>query len=509
MFKIDDKRNTGRVHASKINLVYSLIFQMLILVMSFVVRSFFIKSLGSSYLGLDGLFKNLLNLLSFTELGLGVAVSSALYEPPANNNIPLIKAYLSLLRRFYKLLIILIIVLGTILTFFLPVFITGAIPSDARLAFILYFMNSAVTYMLVVNRTLLIADQLSYVNARNQFVFSMIQQIIQIIILLATKNYVLYLLIQLLANFASNLSLRRVSLKYYPYLADHDAPSLPTEKIQALKQNIIGMVSSKVGGIVLNSTDNIVLSSFVGLTAVGMFSNYMTVINGLITLQNAAVNAITASIGNLGTESDSHKEENIFFQLFSGNSFVTHAIALGAITFFGKFISVWVGGQYQLSIITTVAIVVLFFMNQLRQISIAFQIAHSLFWQQRFKSLWEAGINLAFSIVFVKAFNLGILGVVLGTITSNILINSWWEPLIVFRSGIQRPLKRYWIVYTGIMVLFLSSMFIAAIISTLEVPFLALCGLFLLHAFTVFTLYFVCFKEFRIFVRRVLTVKFK
>ena len=188
---------------------------------------------------------------------------------------------------------------------------------------------------------------------------------------------------------------------------------------------------------------------------------------------------------------------------------MTHAIALGAITFFGKFISVWVGGQYQLSIITTVAIVVLFFMNQLRQISIAFQIAHSLFWQQRFKSLWEAGINLAFSIVFVKAFNLGILGVVLGTITSNILINSWWEPLIVFRSGIQRPLKRYWIVYTGIMVLFLSSMFIAAIISTLEVPFLALCGLFLLHAFTVFTLYFVCFKEFRIFVRRVLTVKFK
>lgn len=134
----------------------------------------------------------------------------------------------------------------------------------------------------------------------------------------------------------------------------------------------------------------------------------------------------------------------MFFQLYWGNAILIMNISFGMYFFFDEFIKLWVGSQYRLTEFTTVAIIFLFFQNQLRQVAISFQIAHSLFWQQRYKSIFEANINLLFSIIFVKCFHLEILGVVMGTIFSNLLINIWWEPLIVFKSGFHSNMNKYW-----------------------------------------------------------------
>lgn len=433
-----------RTNASKKNALYGVIFQFLTLLMSFIVRSIFIKHLGNQFLGLDSLFKNLLNLMSFTELGIGVAISSSLYEPLANNDIPLIQSLIHLLKSFYRWIIIIIIVAGSFLTVILPNLINGQMPVGARTAFILYFLNSAATYMLVVNRTLLIADQRGYINSINQFVFLFVQQCLQIVMLILGMNYIVYLSIQLIATILSNYSLGFRSRKIYPYLKEKQHDSLPPHIVKGLRENVIGMISAKFGGIVLTSTDNLVLSMFVNLSTVGNYTNYTTVINGLTTLVNTAISAITASVGNLGTERNYKKEKETFFQLYWGNAILIMNLSFGSYFFFDDFIKIWVGQQYRLAELTTVAIIFLFFQNQLRQIAIAFQIAHSLFWQQRYKSLFEAGTNLFFSIIFVKIFNLSILGVVLGTIVSNLLINTWWEPLIVFKSGFHSSMKKYW-----------------------------------------------------------------
>ncbi|WP_262335976.1 hypothetical protein [Limosilactobacillus fermentum] len=141
------EQGSTRVKASKKNAIYGVIFQFLTLVMSFVVRSIFIRKLGNEYLGLDGLFKNLLNLMSFTELGIGVAISSSLYEPLATKNTELIKSLIHLLKSFYRWIIIIIIIVGSGMTIYLPNFIHGQIPTGARFAFCLYFLNSVATYM--------------------------------------------------------------------------------------------------------------------------------------------------------------------------------------------------------------------------------------------------------------------------------------------------------------------------------------------------------------------------
>lgn len=497
-------KKTNRVLTSKKNILYGVLFQFLTIIMSFVVRSFFIRSLGNEILGLDGLFKNILSLMSFTELGIGVAISSSLYEPLATNNYDLIKALISLLKRFYTLIILIILVFGLGMTFFLPQFINGPMPPGTRIAFILYFLNSAATYMLVVNRTLLIADQRSYINSINQFIFLTGQQVIQIFFLVAGFNYVVYLTVQLIATILSNISLAHQSNEMYPYLKEKSVTRIPKEIVDKLKQNIIGMISAKFGGIVLTSTDNMVLSMFVNLGVVGNYSNYTTVVNGLTTLVNTGINAIAASIGNLGTEKNSKKEYNTYFQLYWGNVVLIINICIGMYFFFDKFIDIWVGEEYQLTELTTVAIIFLFFQNQIRQISIAFEIAHSLFWQQRYKSIIEALVNLIFSVTLVKIFHLSILGVVSGTILSNLLINSWWEPLIVFKSGIHEPMKKYWISFFSANFLMCLIMFLIHItgLNGLSITALIIRYLIFTIVFNVFVL--ITIKDFRKLILRVI-----
>lgn len=438
----------SRVSSSKKNVFLGVTFQLLTLIMTFIGRYFFIHKLGATYLGLDGLFKNILNMLSFTELGIGVAITSSLYKPLAENDYILVKSLIKLLKKIYRIIVIIIIVAGSILTILLPLFIKGNMPDGARFAFIVYFMNSAASYFLVANRSLLIADQNGYINAYNQFIFNMGAQVLQIISLFIWNNYIIYLFILLTSTILSNFSLgRKVKLKY-PMLNKVEIKAVPESIKKKLLQNVVGMVSSKLGGIVLNSTDNLVLSYFVGLSVVGIYSNYLIVVNGITTLLNAGISALTASIGNLGTENDSLKEENTFYQLFLGNALLLEIISFGMIILFPDFITIWVGSQFKLNIITTAGIALLFFLNQIRQISISFQIAHSLFWEQRYKSVFEALSNLIISIILVNNFHLGVLGVVLGTICSNMLINSWWEPLIVFKKGLKTSLKHYFTLFT-------------------------------------------------------------
>jgi len=490
-------KNSTRTYASKKNALYGVIFQSLTLLMSFVVRSIFIKHLGNEFLGLDSLFKNLLNLMSFTELGIGVAISSSLYEPLAKHDVRLIQSLIHLLKSFYRWIIIIIIIVGSLFTVILPTLINGEMPQGARLAFVLYFLNSAATYMLVVNRTLLIADQKGYINSINQFIFLFLQQCIQLLMLIIGMNYIVYLVIQLVSTISSNYSLKIRSQKIYPYLKEEEHGTLPQSVVKNLRENIIGMISAKFGGIVLTSTDNLILSIFVNLATVGNYANYTTVINGITTLVNTAISAITASVGNLGTERNYKKEKETFFQLYWGNAILIMNLSFGSYFFFDDFIKVWVGEQYQLAELTTIAIIFLFFQNQLRQISISFQIAHSLFWQQRYKSLFEAATNLIFSIIFVKFFKLSILGVVLGTIMSNLLINTWWEPLIVFKSGFHSNMTKYWQVLIVVNFVFIACLLIIHFTKNIFVGFIPMALYYIVFSFIFNLLMLIFVPDFR------------
>ncbi len=441
--------NKSRTKLSTYNSISASVAQLLTLLASFVSRTIFIKVLGEQYLGLNGLFVNILNLLSFAELGIGAAITYSLYEPIAKKDENAILGLMQLYRKVYHAIALLIFVIGMIITPFLKYMINGSTSDvgNIHIAFILFLLNTVFSYLWNYKRSIFFANQEGYVNSLNTLIFQVGAQIIQIIFLFVYPSYYLYLIIQVLLTVTSNLQISKLADRRYPFLKSRKNVEVPSKVISYIKRNVIGMVSSKLGGIVVNGTDNILLSAGLGLSTVGIYSNYTLILNGMNSVINQGISAVTASIGNMQVTESKAKQRIIFYKYSHLTGLVGLFISVGLSSFFSPFISLWVGSNYILSNFTTWTIVLGFFVAELRQANINFTNAYGLYWEQRKKPIFESIVNLLFSLIFLFYMHLGIKSVVLGTLLSNILVNMWWEPLIVIKFGIKGNLKEYFKYY--------------------------------------------------------------
>lgn len=417
--------------------------------MSFVSRTVFIKVLGEQYLGLNGLFMNILSVVSFAELGIGAAITYSLYEPIAKNDNEQILALMQLYRKVYHTIALIILVIGLIITPFLPLLISGNTSEVGNIyvAFILFLLNSVFSYLWNYKRSIFFADQQGYINSLNTLVFQVGAQVFQIIFLLVYPSYYIYLILQIVLTVLSNIQISRLANKHYPFLKRKNKVKVSKKVINYIKKNVTGMVSAKIGGIVVTGTDNILLSAFLGLGVVGIYSNYTLILNGMTNVVNQGISAVTSSIGNMHVTEGKGKQQNIFYEYTHITGVVGFCISLGMISFFSPFINLWVGNKYILDELTTWLIVINFFVTQLRQSNINFTNAYGLYWEQRIKPLYESGVNLIVSLVLITVFSLGIKAVIIGTLVSNLLVNAWWEPLIVLRNGVKSSLVSYAKVY--------------------------------------------------------------
>ena len=441
--------NNSRTKAAKLNSITASGVQVLTLIMQFISRTVFIYTLGESYLGLNGLLVNILNILSFSELGIGAAFTFLLYKPLANGEDQQTSALVRLYGITYRWIAVIIFILGLILLPFLPSFIHGNASNvgNIYLAFFLFLMNTVVSYLWNYKRSIFLADQSGYLNSLNTFFFQTGAQIVQIIFLITYPNYYIYLIIQIIFTFASNLRISRMVDRKYPFLKNKSVQKISTETLVYLKKNVIGMMSSKLGGVIIFSTDNLLLSSFLGLISVGKYSNYTLILSGITSVVGQGIGAVTASIGNLNVTADKQKQENVFYKYSYLSGLIGIFASLGLITYLTPFVTVWLGTKYVLSPLLTWLIVVRFFITQLRQANINFTNAYGLYWEQRYKPIFEAIVNLVISVLLLKFTNLGISSVIIGTISSNLLVNSWWEPMILMKHGLKSGMNQYVLFY--------------------------------------------------------------
>lgn len=435
---------------STINATVTLLAQLIKVLGNFVVQTIFVKTLGASYLGANGLFTNLIVFLSFAELGVGSAFSFSLYEPIARNNHDEISAIMTLYRKVYNCIGTVIFFSGLLLMIFVPYLTKNNHGiSYIRFYFLLYLLSTVVSYYFTYNRSLLIADQCGYIDSINQLIYSLIKYLLQFISLMM-YSYTGYLVSQIFTNLLSNISITHLAKRKYPFLDEHSNVKIPKSTITSLRRNVIGTIASKVGAVVVNGTDNVLISKFVGLSVVGLYSNYSLVVTGITNILNQVLNSVVSSFGNLGVVERENKEKqlNLFYQFVFYNAFSVFFIALTSLMVFQPFIFVWLGKSYQLSIITVNLIVINFMFGTFRP-ALNLINAYGLFWGYRYKSIVEALTNFIISLYLVSKTNMGINGVLLGTIISNIFVNSWWDPLILFagayKIGISRFYFKYWL----------------------------------------------------------------
>ncbi|MDE6024411.1 MAG: oligosaccharide flippase family protein [Lachnospiraceae bacterium] len=433
----------SRTYNSVKNVIFSIGTYIITLILEFVSRTIFIHLLTEEYLGLNGLFANILSFLSLAELGVGTAMSYALYKPLKENDTEVVKSIMYLYRKLYCIIGFIVLAVGFMLTPFLPHLIKE-MPENMPylyLYYILYVLNSGISYFYTYKRSIIICDQKEYISTISTTIAGISRLLLQIIVLLVTKSYSLYLVVMILTTLGENIVISTIAGKQYPYLKERNVDALSSEITTTIKKNVFAMLFHKIGTAVVSATDNIIISKFVGLVALGVYSNYVLIVNAVTNLLNKIFTSLTASIGNLALADDKEHVEKVFYRTLFMNIWSRGFCAICLLCLLQPFINLWLGNRFLLTNATLIIIVINFYLKGVRSTVLTFRDATGIFWYDRYKPLIESVCNLVFSIPL--AIKYGISGVLLGTILSTILVPLWVEPYVLFKYYFKKGIGQY------------------------------------------------------------------
>lgn len=438
------------------NVMTALTGQALSIVVSFIARIYFVKTLGIDYLGVNGLFTEILSVLSAAELGVGSAIIFSLYKPLAEKEEQKVKALLNFYKNIYRVIALLILLGGLALFPFLGVILKDKpqIP-NLNLIYFIFLFNSIISYFFTYKRSLIYADQKSYINSFYQYTFFTLVNITQIIVLIFTGNYLLFLFALSARIILENLSVSRKANRMFPYVKNLKNVKLRKEDKKPIFQNIKAMMFHRLGGVVVSNTDNIIISSFVGVSWVGFYSNYYLITSGINTVCEKFFSSFTAIVGNLHALESKEKSHHIYRVLLLSNFWIFGFITISLSQLLTPFITLWLGEKFLLNNMVVTLILINFFITGMRKSTLMFRDAMGLFWYDRYKPVFEAIINIVASVPLAKIY--GISGVFLGTLISTMLTNFWVEPYILYKYGFKRSPKEYFIKYMVYLLLFMIS----------------------------------------------------
>lgn len=412
------------------------------IIIGFVAQRIFIQTLGTEYLGINGLFTNILSMLGIVELGLGSAIIYHLYQPIAEQDKEKIKSLMLFYKVGYRVIGIIIAVIGLAIIPFLQ-FIVGEVTISENIIYIylLFLIDIVASYLLTYKRSILYADQKTYLVNLVHIGYLLVMNAIQLTILILTKNYIWYLWIKIGCRILENIVITIIANHKYPYIKDKEAKKINKKMRESIFTKVRGLVYHKIGTFVVLGTDNIIISSFLGVVTVGLYSNYNLIIQAINNLFNQVFNSITASVGNLLVEKDKEKAYQVYQNILFFNSWIYAFASTGLLCIIEPFIKIWIGSEFIIPFGVLVTLVINFYLQGMRKTANTFKEAAGIFYEDRFVPLWESLINIIASIILVKLF--GLIGVFTGTIVSTFVLFFNSYPKFVYQPLFNRTYKQY------------------------------------------------------------------
>lgn len=439
--------DTSRTSNSLQNMAFGIGSQIISTLLGFFTRWIFIIFLGKEYLGVSGLFTNVLSLLSLANLGFDTAIIYSLYKPLAENDTVAIKGYMLIYKRVYRFVGITVMILGCLLMPFLPYLIKGTvtIPENIYGIYFLFLLESASSYFFSYKQSLLTASQQNRIISMYHSVFMILRSLGEIIVLFFFRAYIPTLICIIVFQFAENVWISRACDKKFPFLTDLTPGRITVEQKIALKKNVGSLFLYKMSGTVISSTDNILISALQGLSSVGLYSNYVYIVNVIRTFLSYIFYSMTASIGNYNAVESKEANEKMYYKLLFASFWLYGftGICLGVLL--NPFISLWLGEDYLLSNWTVFVIIVNYYTAGVQYASTTYREVAGLFRIGKYRPLIAAVINLVISVIL--AYPLGISGVLLGTIISRLAVYFWYDPYIIHKTLFKQKLKYYFAKY--------------------------------------------------------------
>lgn len=416
--------------------------QVFILIITFLSRTVFIKLLGAEYLGINGLYSNILTLLSLAELGIGNVVIFSLYRPIKDNDKETIVKYINFYKVVYEIIALTILILGLCIIPILDKVVDSNLnKTELIIYYILFLSNTVFSYVGIYKSSLIEADQKSFIKNIAKTKFVIIQNIVQLISIWLFRNYYIYLIIQISCTLANNLYLQFKTQKMYPFI--NGKATLEKDKKKNVLKNIRETFLYKLGEVLLNSTDNLLISVMIGTIVVGYYSNYSMIISAISLIITTIATSICASVGNLNAQQEKKNMHKIFQILVYLFNIISTVGMVGFVVVINDFIKMWIGEEYVLSTFIVLAIAISFFVSNSNSPIWMYRETLGLFKEVKFVGLAAAIVNLVLSIILGE--KMGLAGILIATPIAKLCTTSIVEPIIIYKKSFEQSSKIYFI----------------------------------------------------------------
>ncbi|MGQ7884887.1 lipopolysaccharide biosynthesis protein [Paenibacillus sp. WC2504] len=438
--------------------------QIIITLLSFVSRTVFINSLGVEYLGINGLFTNILGMLSLAEAGIGSSIIYALYKPVADNDTNKINMLMRLYRNAFRAIALVIFIIGVALIPFLNSIVGETTIPNIKIIFFIFLISTSSSYLFSYKVSLLNVAQKGYISTGIYSISSILSALVKIAILKYTNNYIFYLIADVIITVTTSILLSLFVNKIYPYLKIPTLSKLDNETKSGIIKNMKALILHQIGSYAVFGTDNIIISTFVGVAAVGLYSNYYMLINICRTFINQIFDNIIHSLGNLVATEEKNKIYNIFKITMFFNFWIYSFFSILLFITLDPFIRIWLGTDFLLGRLVLIIVMINFYVTGMRRSINMVKQTSGIYHEDRYASFVEAIINLIFSIVLVKY--LGMAGVFIGTLISTLTVPFWVAPYLVYKKVFERSLFYYFIDYLKFFIVGLTVCLLTVLVSS-------------------------------------------
>ena len=435
---------SGRVHKSVLNAEVNLIFYFLTLLLAFFSRKIFLDCLGAEFIGLTGTLGNILGYLNLAELGITSCIGYFLFKPLQSNNRQEIQDILSLLGYLYNWIGCIILAGGALISLFFPLIFSKAELGLGIIYFAYYsFLGSSlIGYFINYRQILLTADQKNYLVAIYFQSARIIKIILQIFLAYTYQNLYVWVGVEFLFGIIGCVILNWKINKEYPWLnVDKSRGRSLLKQYPEIITKTKQVFIHKIKDFALIKSDELFIFFFVSLKMVAYYGNYMIVISKLISLFSAVTGSVGASVGNLVAEGNKEKMIKVFWEITTIHHTVSAILCFSLYAFLEPFITHWLGSEYIMDNRILILLIIFVYITNSRKSVDNFNYAHGLY-----ADVWSAWAELIInvSITIIAGLKWGIIGILLGKITSLLAIVVFWKPYYLFTSGFKEPITIYW-----------------------------------------------------------------
>lgn len=462
------------VNASK-NIIVGVIAQIVTVALAIISRKIFVMFLSVDYLGINGLYSNILSVLALAELGLGNVAQYFLYKPIAENNHAAVADLMHFFRKIYRVIALAILTIGLLVIPFLDIIVKSSLmQSELVLYYILFLVNSIISYFSADKIAFLEASQDNRLQKYAIMVSSIVFQLVYIAVLMLWHNYTVYVMVTITSTIVNAVAIHLICIKKYPYVKKEKATGTTSIDTAKIAGDIKAMFVYKIGATIVNNTSNIMISVLINTYTVGLYSNYCTIVlavQGFITI---VCKALVSGIGNMSVSKNAEQMRAMFNLMLLVYNFIAVFGGISLYFLLNDFIPIWLGNEYLLGTNDVFAIAFAFYITNAISPLWMFREANGLFKKVKYLFLFTAAFNILFSILFGKMW--GLCGILLAPSLARIITQVVYEPYVLYKNLFGASSIGYWIKQSKYVLLAVIAMAICTLTyDLLPVSFIFIC----------------------------------